>query len=116
MIKWATVTAVIAARAELLKRRARTEPEAPASSEFTADELEALRIAKKQQKSKVEKLVEGELTLAVAVRYVADIGGYVGNRSSGPPGATVIARGLEHLAIFTQAVVAVSAERGAKKR
>lgn len=116
VIKWASVTAVIAARAEHLKRRARSEPEAPASSEFTADELEALRIAKKRQKSKTEKLVDGEPTLAVAVRWVADIGGHVGNKSSGPPGATVISRGLEYLAIFTQAVLYVRDEDAGKKR
>lgn len=116
VIKWASVTAVIAARAEHLKRRARGEPDAPASSEFTTDELEALRIAKKRQKSSAEKLVDGDLTLAMAVRWVADIGGYVGNRSSGPPGATVIGRGLEHLAIFTQAVLSIREERARKKR
>jgi hypothetical protein len=116
VIKWASVTAVIAARAEHLKRRARSEPDAPASSEFTAVELEALRIAKKRQKSKAEKLVDGEPTLGVAVRWVADLGGYVGNKSSGPPGATVIARGLEHLAIFTEAVLFVRAEDAEKKR
>lgn len=105
VIKWATVTAVAAVRAEHLKRRSRAEPDAPAASEFTADELEALRVAKNSQKSRVEKLVEGDLSLAIAVRWVADIGGYVGNRSSGPPGATVIGRGLEHLAIYTQALL-----------
>ena len=116
VIKWASVTAVIAARAEHLKRRSRAEPDAPASSEFSADELEALRIAKKQQKSSVEKLVAGDPSLAVAVRWIADIGGYVGHRSSGPPGATVIGRGLEYLAIFTAAVLFVRAERASKKK
>jgi hypothetical protein len=116
VIKWASVNAVLAARAEHLKRRARSEPEAPASSEFTADELEALRIAKKRQKAKTEKLVAGEPTLGVAVRWVADIGGYVGNKSSGAPGATVLSRGLEHLAIYTQALLDVRAEDGTKKR
>jgi hypothetical protein len=116
VIKWASVTAVIAARAEHLKRRSRSEPDAPASSEFSPDELEALRIAKKRQKARTEKLVDGEPTLSIAVRWIADLGGYVGNKSSGPPGATVIGRGLEHLAIFTQALLFVREEDARKKR
>ncbi|HVW28761.1 MAG TPA: hypothetical protein VHC69_25520, partial [Polyangiaceae bacterium] len=36
-------------------------------------------------------------TLGQAVRWVADLGGYVGNRSSGPPGTTIIGRGLERV-------------------
>lgn len=116
VIKWASVTAVIAARAEHLKRRSRTEPDASASSEFSADELEALVLAKKQQKSSAEKLIESDLTLGKAVRYVADLGGYIGGRSTGPPGATVIGRGLEYLAIYTHAVLFVRAEERPKKK
>ena len=116
VIKWASVNSVVAARAEHLKRRSRSEPDAPASSEFSADELKALRLAKMQQKAKTEKLVDGEPTLGQAVRWVADLGGYIGSKSSGLPGATVISRGLEHLAIFTAAVIFVREEDVQKKR
>jgi hypothetical protein len=117
VIKWASVMAVVAARAEHLKHRSRTEPKAPASSEFSDDELAALRLAKSAQKKRTEKLHEGELTLDLAVRWLADIGGFVGNRGSGPPGSTVIARGLERLEIFGLALkVAREESRRGEKR
>jgi hypothetical protein len=110
-MKWATLCAVVAARAEHLKHLARTTPDEPATIEFTVDELEALRILKKNQKKRTEVLVDGVPTIAVATRWVADIGGYVGARSSGPPGATVISRGLERLEIATEAIGAYKADK-----
>ena len=41
--------------------------------------------------------VPGPATMVKAIRWIADLGGYVGNRGSGPPGATTIARGLERV-------------------
>ena len=44
-----------------------------------------------------------DLTLGVAVRWIADIGGYTGPWN-GPPGATVIGRGLYDVLIGARAL------------
>jgi hypothetical protein len=50
-------------------------------------------------------------TIAQAVRWIADLGGYTGNKSSGPPGSVVIARGLERLTIAVQVLQALEKKR-----
>jgi hypothetical protein len=115
VVKWATLNAVVAARIERLKHVARNTPDEPATIEFTHAELEALRILKEEQKKRTETLAPGVPSIAVATRWVADIGGYVGARSSGPPGATVIGRGLERLEIATAAIAAYKADRKKKR-
>ena len=40
-------------------------------------------------------------TLAAAVGWLARLGGYQGPRADGPPGATVLWRGFQHLADLT---------------
>jgi Transposase DNA-binding/Transposase DDE domain len=96
VIKWATILAAVASRAEYLRHRAREAPDDPADSEFSQDELDGLFFLKKKEKKRTETIAPNP-TLAQAVRWVADLGGYVGNRSSGPPGTTTIGRGLERV-------------------
>lgn len=99
---WATLLAAVAARIERLKHLARNEPEAPASIELSDVEIEALKLLKRDQKKKTEVVGEEMPTIALAVRWIADIGGYTGKSSGGPPGATTIGRGLEDLAVATR--------------
>lgn len=94
IIKWATILASVASRAVRLTYAARERPEAPASEEFSADELQAIGLLLPPKKKIRPK---GEDSLAQVVRWVADLGGYTGKSSGGPPGATVIARGLARL-------------------
>jgi hypothetical protein len=97
IFKWATLLAAVATRAMRLTHLARSEPSLPASSEFTPVELEAL-VALRQPRN-----YDGhELTLVEAVRWIADIGGYIGP-SNGPPGATIIGRGLHDVLIAARA-------------
>jgi hypothetical protein len=89
IFKWATILATVATRAMRLTQLARTTPDAPASSELSRTELRAL-FALREPKG----VRSGDpVTLAQAVRWLADIGGYTGPWN-GPPGATVIGRGL----------------------
>lgn len=90
IFKWATILASVASRALHLTHRARSEPDLPAAKEFTRYELDAL-IALRQPKG---VKLGAEPTLAEAVRWVADLGGYVGPWN-GPPGPKVIGRGLD---------------------
>ena len=103
VIRWATMLAAVATRIERLKHLARTQPDLPASIELSAIEIEALRAARTRIKKRTETIPEGMPTIAQAVRWIADLGGYTGKSSGGPPGATTIARGLERLMIWTDA-------------
>jgi hypothetical protein len=100
VILWATMLAAVATRVERLKHLARTQPDAPATIELSMLELEALRAAKRRGNSRVEVIPDGVPTIAQAVRWIADLGGYTGKSSGGPPGSTTIGRGLERFLIW----------------
>lgn len=92
---WATLLAMAAVRIQRLMKRSREEPKVPAKEEFTEVELLAMQVLK-------EKRPKKKVTLGEAVRWVAELGGYTGKSSGGPPGAIVIARGLEEIRTATQ--------------
>lgn len=115
--KWATVLAAVAARIERLKYLARKEPEAPASIELTEPELEALRLDRldrarqarayartrpANKRPKVEKVPDMP-TIATAVAWLAEMGGWIGPRN-GPPGSTTIARGLDRVRMLAEGI------------
>jgi hypothetical protein len=109
IIKWATLHAAVATRAVRLTRLARERPLAPASDEFTQDEIDAAIMLRKRRTT----LKIGSVPpLADVVRLIADLGGYTGKSSGGPPGPTVIARGLEQVATAA-AVVALYRQKEA---
>ncbi len=96
IIKWATLHCAVAARALRLSQLARTRPETPASEEFSQAEIDAtIALRRKRTKFKMGDIP----SLGDLVRMVADVGGYTGKSSGGPPGPTVIARGLERIGI-----------------
>jgi hypothetical protein len=100
IVKWATLHCAVAARAVRLAQLARTQPDVPASQEFSQAEIDAA-IALRRKRTKLQL---GDVpSLADVVRLVADLGGYTGPKSSGgPPGPTVIARGLKRVTIAAE--------------
>lgn len=92
---WATLLFCVAVRIERLKRLAREAPELPASSEFTPHELKALLLLKRKSQLYPKGSVP---TLAEAVLWLAELGGYTGKSSGGPPGSITLKRGLDRLA------------------
>ena len=98
VIKWATILAAVATRAERLRLLARESPADPASVEFTDDEILALVTLRSEARPRDKVSSEG-LTVGLAVRWIADLGGYVGTKSSGPPGTVTISRGLDSLLV-----------------
>lgn len=92
IFKWATILAAVAARAMHLTYLARQEPDRPALDELSQYEIEAL-IALREPKS---IRIGDAVTLAQAVRWLADLGGYM-NPHQGPPGPTVVGRGLDYV-------------------
>jgi hypothetical protein len=104
---WATLLGNVAARIERIKHLARNEPDQPASVEFSQVEIQALKLLKVRQKSRVEIIPEGVPSISLAVRWLADLGGYSGNSKAGPPGAITISRGMTKLATAVEIVEAL---------
>jgi hypothetical protein len=104
--KWATILAAVASRVERIKLLARREPERPATDEFSPLELRALALLR-FGKAGNKKLADGTMpTLGDATTWLAQIGGYTGKSSGGPPGSVVLTRGLEELAVAVRALEA----------
>jgi hypothetical protein len=93
ILKWASLLCSVAMRIARLTYLARTQPDVPADTELSRDELDATIALKKPPGWGL-----GETpTLGEAVRWLADLGGYTGQSSGGPPGQTVIGRGLKRV-------------------
>jgi hypothetical protein len=86
---WAAVLYAVAIRIERLKYLARVAPESAATSELNANEVAMLLKLRKQASTTV-------LNIGTAVRWIADLGGYM-NPHQGPPGTITLARGLREL-------------------
>lgn len=102
--RWATILSAVAARTERLKYLARSSPELPASVELSEPELEALFLLKQRMKT-ANEVVPASPTIAEATRWIAQLGGYTGKSSGGPPGTITIGRGLERLAMATEILI-----------
>jgi hypothetical protein len=105
---WSRILYSVSLRAERLKRLARETPLAAASTEFTKHELEVLRLRFKKSHAEQETL-----SLKAAVQLVAQLGGYTGKSSGGPPGTVTIHRGLDFLQSSTWVLEALA---GGKKK
>lgn len=79
---------------------ARSSPDSPASEWLDAEEIKALEAY--HQKPGLDAL-SAELTVAEAVRWIAGLGGHLGRKGDGPPGAEVLWRGLQKLHTITMA-------------
>jgi len=106
--RWATLLAAVAARIERLKQAARLQPGSPALEHATRDEIDGAIVLTERCKWKLG----AELTIEQFVLLVANVGGYTGRSSGGPPGSIVIARGLDRV---TAAATAFAATRGRKQ-
>lgn len=94
--RWATILAAVAARTERIKVLSRTTPDAPATEEFSDDELQALKLLRREFGPRQERQPQ-RLTMKVATYWLAELGGYTGKSSGGPPGSITIKRGLDKL-------------------
>lgn len=113
LIKWASILLAVATRIERLKQLARKSPDLPARTELQPVELRALLLLKRQQKKRTET-VGDEPTIAQAVRWLADLGGYTGTSSGGPPGSITIGRGLHDVLVAAAAIEALAEEHRRK--
>ena len=95
--KWATLLAAVAIRVERLKVLSRTHPELAASVELTRHEIRAVVLWKRRTKKRTEPVPDNAPTIAQAVLWIAQMGGYTGKSSGGPPGSIPIGRGFVFL-------------------
>jgi len=98
--KWAIVLAAVAARSLHLTHAARTSPDAPAESELSGEEIDAVIVLRRPKGFKLGD----RPSLQQVVRWIADLGGYTGKSSGGPPGAIVIGRGMREVQAATRAI------------
>ena len=94
-MKWATILAAVAADTVRLAYLARETPDVPALDEPSRSEIDAAIILRKPKEVKRGAAP----TIGAAVLWIAEVGGYTGNASGGPPEPTVTGRGLQRVRI-----------------
>lgn len=110
--KWARVLATVATRAMELTRKCRAEPDLPAIEVLSADEIDAAILLWKPKGVRVG----ARPALGVVMEWIAYLGGYTGKSSGGPPGDTVIGRGLYEVEIAAAVLAAQRDSKAANKR
>jgi hypothetical protein len=91
--RWAVLQASLAVRILRLAHVARTTPKQPATVELSLGEIQAIAIDR-EQPVPLTPNASSMPTITTALTWLAEIGGYTGKSSGGPPGAKVVARGL----------------------
>lgn len=99
VVKWATILASVATRAMRLTYQARETPDVPATDELSRFEIDATIALRRPKDAKLGDTP----TLGQAVRWIADLGGYVGPWN-GPPGPKVIGRGFDDVLAAAKAL------------
>jgi hypothetical protein len=94
--RWATIMASVAMRILRLSYIGRTQPEASATLELTKAEIQAVLLLRKPAGVSLEETP----TMGQVMLWIAELGGYTGKSSGGPPGPLVLARGLRKVAIL----------------
>ena len=84
----------VAVRQLRLTYLARVAPETPVEQEFTAAEVEVLDDCREKQQKKAGVKVR---TIAEAIRVIGRLGGHLGRKGDGLPGAKTLWRGLRRL-------------------
>jgi hypothetical protein len=98
IIRWATILAAVAVRILRMTYLSRKTPDLPADVEFTAAEVKAIILARRPAESPRSP------SIAQIVQWLAELGGYTGKSSGGPPGPLVLARGLQSIQLLAEVV------------
>lgn len=80
---------------------ARDRPESPAADWLDAEEITAIETYQQQGKSPPPP--SPAMTIAQAVKFIARLGGHLGRKGDGHPGAQVLWQGIHKLETITQA-------------
>jgi hypothetical protein len=109
-LKWFTLMAATAARIERIKVLSREQPDLPASHVLKPYEIRALILMKRKHKKRTETIPDAMPSLAQATLWLAELGGYTGKSSGGPPGSLTIRRGLDFIRPAAIAIEALESE------
>lgn len=109
---WATILASVATRIERLRLLARVAPEQPASVDLADHEIRALVMLKRDRRRRGERIPNSMPTIGQATLWIAELGGFTGKSSGGPPGAVNIRRGLQELGPAARMLALVEETRG----
>lgn len=96
IVRWAMLLSSVAVRIQRLTLLAREHPELPATVELEQAEIDAAMVGTEQKKWRPGQVP----SLGEAVLWIAQLGGYTGKSSGGPPGARVLARGLQRIELL----------------
>lgn len=95
----ALVLASVAMRLFRLTWISRRKPDEPATAEFSHDEIDAVYALKETRRLRRHVPSIGTITT-----WIAELGGYTGKSSGGPPGVTVLTRGLAQVVPVARAL------------
>lgn len=101
IMRWARILAAVAVRILRLTYLGRKTPDVPATVELRPVEVRAVIMLRKPKGVPRNQIP----TLATVVQWLAELGGYTGKSSGGPPGARVIARGLARIESIVEVLV-----------
>jgi Transposase DDE domain len=91
--KWAMMLSAVAMRILRLTYLSRSDPQCPATVELTREEIAAAQLLRQMSPDPNGPVPP----LSQVVLWIAELGGYTGKSSGGPPGMIVIARGLQRI-------------------
>jgi Transposase DNA-binding/Transposase DDE domain len=116
LAKWITLQVAVASRLQHILHRSRTEPDVSSNEEFSGDEIEATLLLREQEYGKTYP-AERVPSLGELVLFIAQLGGYMGAKSSGgPPGIKIFERAflrVEAASLVVAALRARGSPRGA---
>lgn len=93
ILKWATMLSSVAVQTLHLMQQSRATPQAPASTELSRDQIDAVILLRQPH----GYAVGADPPLGLAVRWIAEIGGFTNKSKATLPGKIVIGRGLERI-------------------
>lgn len=96
--KWSRLLSSVTVRLLQLRDESRLHPAVSAAEWFTPLEIEATVLLRQPR----DHTPAAPPTLGRMVRWIADLGGYTGRSSGGPPGITVIGRGWERVEVAVE--------------
>jgi hypothetical protein len=107
IMKWGTILAAVAVRIERIKQLARNQPDQPATEEFTAAEIQAAHLLRFEKPLQLSAGTRSVPTIHEVTLWIAQVGGYTGKSSGGPPGSVTLARGLDRVSTTARALEAL---------
>lgn len=96
ILRWAVLLSSVAVRVQRLAMLSRTQPDLPATEELDQGEIDAAMMSTRQKTWRPGQVPP----ISEVTRWIAELGGYTGKSSGGPPGIQVLTRGLQRIELL----------------